>query len=62
MAYFTIIYIDSALKNRSLVIGALTLWAVLLQFFSYGVGFFWATLKIFLVKKPVEVLFPKLFF
>ena len=62
MGYFTIIYIDSALKNRSLVIGALTLWAVLLQFFSYGVGFLWATLKIFLVKKPVEVLFPKLFF
>ena len=62
LCYFVLIAWDSARENGSIQIGLMSVWAVLVQFFSYGFGFLWATLKIFLVKKPMEVLFPKLFF
>ena len=62
LCYFVLIAWDSARENGSIQIGLMSVWAVLVQFFSYGFGFLWATLKIFLIKKPMEVLFPKLFF
>ncbi|PTX07722.1 GT2 family glycosyltransferase [Capnocytophaga leadbetteri] len=62
LCYFVLIAWDSARENGSIQIGLMSVWAVLVQFFSYGFSFLWATLKIFLIKKPMEVLFPKLFF
>jgi len=61
-SYFILVGWDSARENHSVKIGLLSVWALLVQFFSYGFGFLWATLKIAFSKKPVEVLFPKLFF
>lgn len=61
-SYFILIGWDSARENRSVKIGFLSVWALLVQFFSYGWGFFRATLKIAFVKKPIETLFPHLFF
>ena len=60
--YFILIGWDSARENRSVKIGFLSVWALLVQFFSYGWGFLRATLKIAFVKKPIETLFPHLFF
>ena len=59
---FILIGWDSARENRSVKIGFLSVWALLVQFFSYGWGFLRATLKIAFVKKPIETLFPHLFF
>jgi len=61
-SYFILIGWDSARENRSVKIGFLSVWALLVQFFSYGWGFLRATLKIAFVKKPIETLFPYLFF
>ena len=62
VSYFILIGWDSARENRSVKIGFLSVWALLVQFFSYGWGFLRATLKIAFVKKPIETLFPHLFF
>ena len=61
-SYFILLGWDSARENRSVKIGFLSVWALLVQFFSYGWGFLRATLKIAFVKKPIETLFPHLFF
>ena len=61
-SYFILIGWDSARENRSVKIGFLSVWALLVQFFSYGWGFLRATLKIAFVKKPIETLFPHSFF
>lgn len=61
-SYFILIFWDSARENGSAKIGLLSVWALLVQFFGYGVGFLWATLKIAVGRRPVEALFPKLFF
>ena len=61
-SYFILIGWDSARENRSVKIGFSSVWALLVQFFSYGWGFLRATLKIAFVKKPIETLFPYLFF
>ena len=61
-SYFILIGWDSAREKRSVKIGFLSVWALLVQFFSYGWGFLRATLKIVFVKKPIETLFPHLFF
>ena len=61
-SYFILIGWDSARENRSVKIAFLSVWALLVQFFSYGWGFLRATLKIAFVKKPIETLFPHLFF
>lgn len=61
-SYFILIGWDSARENRSVKIGFLSVWALLVQFFGYGWGFLRTTLKIAFVKKPIETLFPHLFF
>ena len=61
-SYFILIGWDSARENRSVKMGFLSVWALLVQFFSYGWGFLGATLKITFVKKSIETLFPHLFF
>lgn len=61
-SYFIMIFLHSSKINNSMKVGILSVWAVLIQFFSYGSGFFGATLKLFFSKKSPEKLFPKLFF
>ncbi|MDO5106199.1 glycosyltransferase family 2 protein [Capnocytophaga sp.] len=60
--YFIFLLLDSSRSNKSLKIGILSVWAVLVQFFGYGFGFFSATLKLTFSNKKPEQLFPHLFF
>jgi glycosyltransferase, group 2 family len=62
IAYFILIFADSKRINHSSRIGLLSVWAVCIQFYSYGTGFLGAILRLFLSKKSPEELFPKLFF
>lgn len=62
IAYFLLIFADSKRINHSSKIGFLSVWAVCIQFYSYGTGFLGATLRLFLSRKSPEELYPKLFF
>ncbi len=61
-AYFAIIFLDSLVKNGSLKIAFLSVFATTLQFFNYGYGFLKSSVLINFSKKQPEQLFPKLFF
>lgn len=62
LSYFILILFDSIRLNKSLKIGFLSVWAVFVQFVSYGIGFLRSTLKLKWSKKTPEELFPHLFF
>jgi len=62
LTYFILIFVHSKHINKSIHIGLLSVWAVCIQFFSYGIGFWGATLRLFFSKKAPELLFPQLFF
>ena len=60
--YFFLIFIFSSIQNKSIKIGILSIIAVAKQFFGYGRGFLESYIKIALLKKNPEVVFPELFF
>ena len=60
--YFSLIFIDSLLKNRNLAVALLSLVAVSIQFMGYGYGFLKSTIFLNFSKKEPETLFPHLFF
>ncbi len=60
--YFGILFIDALLKNKSMYIAFLSIWAVCIQFVGYGYGFIKSTVKIIFSNKDAEILFPALFF
>ena len=60
--YFLIIMLDSSIRNRNLQIGVLSIWASLIQFSAYGLGFCRSTYYIRIKKEDPEKRFPQLFF
>lgn len=62
LLYLVLILIDSSIKNKSLHIGFLSLLAVFVQFFGYGIAFLRSSFYIKLLKKDPQKQFPSLFF
>ncbi|PVW16536.1 glycosyltransferase [Marixanthomonas spongiae] len=62
IAYLLLIVIDSSLKNKSLAIGLLSVVALFIQFFGYGLAFLKSTYYIGLLKRDPRKQFPTLFF
>lgn len=62
LVYIVLIAIDATLRNKSVVIGTLAVFAVFIQFFGYGMAFFKSSIYIGLLKKDPEKQFPHLFF
>ena len=62
LLYLIIIFVDSSLKNKSIYIGLLSIKAVFLQFFGYGIAFLKSTFFINVLKKDPQKQFPFLFF
>lgn len=62
LVYFLMLLLDSWVKNHSLTIALLSLYAVLVQFYGYGTGFFKSTFLLTFSKKKPQELFPSLFF
>jgi glycosyltransferase involved in cell wall biosynthesis len=62
LAYFGLCFIASAIQNRSLKIGAMSLRAVFIQFFGYGTGYLLSFWKVIICRKKPEKAFPYLFF
>jgi len=62
MVYLFILMIDATLKNKSITIGILAVFATLVQFLGYGIGFLESTLTVRWFKKLPQDHFPHLFF
>lgn len=60
--YFVLIATDAAIKNKSLGIGFLAVYAALVQLFGYGYGFMKSVWHIQILKQDPEHEFPNLFF
>ncbi|MCG9792919.1 glycosyltransferase [Flavobacterium algicola] len=62
LVYFVLIFLVSTIKNKSVLIGYLSVIAAWKQFFGYGLGFIKSYYKVILLKQKPEVAFPELFF
>lgn len=62
LLYFIIVLLDSWNKNKAVGIAFMSVWAVLIQFAGYGLGFFKSTFLLTFSKKKPQELFPTLFF
>ncbi|AFL82651.1 glycosyl transferase [Aequorivita sublithincola DSM 14238] len=62
LLYLLLILIDSSIKNKSVYIGILSVIAVFIQFFGYGMAFLKSSIFIKLLKKDPQKQFPSLFF
>ncbi len=60
--YLSLILIDSSIKNKNLYIGLLSVFALFIQFFGYGLAFFKSSFYIKILKRDPEKQFPHLFF
>lgn len=60
--YLSLLFVDSTIKNKSIYIGFLSLFAMCIQFFSYGVHFLISTFYIKILMKDPQKKFPFLFF
>ncbi|MCV6628762.1 MAG: glycosyltransferase [Flavobacteriaceae bacterium] len=60
--YFSILFLDAWWKNKSILIAFYAIYATLVQFWGYGIGFLTSTFWIRWYKKDPEKQFPKLFF
>ena len=60
--YFLVCLLLSTLKNRSLKIGLLSVYAVGIQFYGYGTGFLKAFYKINILRQRPEEALPEMFF
>lgn len=62
IVYFFLVLIDATRRNKSLLIGSYSIWAVVVQFYGYGMGFLESMIKVRWCKKNPEEVFPELFF
>ncbi|UNY98226.1 glycosyltransferase [Zhouia spongiae] len=60
--YFMLVLTDASIKNKSVYIGMLSIYAVIVQFYGYGTGFIKSTFYIEVLKEDPKKVFPKLFF
>ncbi len=60
--YFSILFLDALIKSKNLIVAFLAIFAALIQFTGYGIGFFKSTMLLNFSSKEPEELFPKLFF
>jgi len=60
--YFIAILVTSTVQNKSLSIGILSVLAVGMQFYGYGIGFIKSYWKVIILKKKPQSAFPELFF
>ncbi len=60
--YIGVIFLDSTIKNKDIVVGFLTILALFVQFFGYGLAFLKSTFYIKFLGRDPETQFPKMFF
>ena len=62
ICYLGLIFFDSSYKNKSIYIGGLSVVAVFVQFFGYGMAFLKSTFYVGILNKDPQKQFPNLFF
>ncbi|MBL4663657.1 MAG: glycosyltransferase [Flavobacteriaceae bacterium] len=62
VGYLGLVFLDASIKNKSLAIGSLSVLALFVQFFGYGLAFLKSTFYIRFLKKDPQKQFPHLFF
>ncbi len=62
LLYLLLIFIDSSIKNKNIYIGFLSVAAVFIQFFGYGMAYLKSSFLINFLKKDPQKQFPSLFF
>jgi len=62
VSYIALIFIHSSILNKNVKVGFLSIYAVFIQFFGYGLAFLKSTFYIRLLNRNPEKQFPKLFF
>lgn len=60
--YFGVLFIDSSIKNKNLIVGIQSVYAALIQFIGYGYGFIKSKFKLINSNQKAEAIFPHLFF
>lgn len=60
--YFELLFIVALLQTKSFRIGLLAVFATLIQFYGYGIGFLKSFIMIQIFKKQPQKIFPELFF
>lgn len=59
--YFIAIFLDSLLKNKSLLVAFASIVATFIQFLGYGLGFLRSFFRVSVLNQPIEKAFPKMF-
>jgi len=59
--YFSLVFIDALLQNKSIPIAIYSICATFVQFLGYGLGFLRSFIKLHILKKSVKDTFPKMF-
>lgn len=62
LLYFSLICMDAFITNKNLKIAFYAMYAVCIQFFSYGYGYLTSTLSIIIFNKSPQKKYPNLFF
>ncbi|PIB23846.1 glycosyl transferase family 2 [Maribacter sp. 4U21] len=60
--YFVLLFTDALLRTRNLAVSLMALFATVVQFVGYGIGFLKSTIYTTFSKRSPEEIFPKLFF
>jgi glycosyltransferase involved in cell wall biosynthesis len=60
--YLTILFLHSTMINKNIMVGFLSVFAVFIQFFGYGLAFLKSTFYIKFLGRDPETQFPKMFF
>ncbi|MEC7263728.1 MAG: glycosyltransferase [Bacteroidota bacterium] len=60
--YFMVLFLDAMLRERNIKVALWAIYAAIIQFMGYGIGFFKSTMLLNFSNKEPEELFPKLFF
>jgi len=62
LLYFLVAFVVSLFTTKNLIVASMSIWAILVQFFGYGLGFLESNWVINVLKKNPETHFPELFF
>ncbi|WP_420602040.1 glycosyltransferase [Flagellimonas sp.] len=60
--YFLLLFVDALIQNKNIKVAFLAIFAALIQFTGYGIGFLKSTILLNFSGREPEKLFPKLFF
>lgn len=60
--YICLLFFDSSIKNKSIYIGLLSVFALFIQFFGYGLAFLKSSYYLNILKRDPKKQFPHLFF